>query len=86
MLGFDIEHVHESFYRPPVQNAGLLNKLAFMEKAGHRIWPMKAGTYQIVATKRVSTLTPIVPEWKFTKKLVASDVAEPTAGYKNRTL
>jgi len=59
LLGFDIEVVNESFYRPPVQSAGLLEKLEFMEKAGHRIWPMMAGTYQIVAIKRVSTLTPI---------------------------
>lgn len=86
LLGFDIGIVNESFYRPPVQSAGLLKKLEFMEKAGHRIWPMMAGTYQIVAIKRVSTLTPISPKWKFSKKLLASDAAEPTAGFKNHSL
>jgi SAM-dependent methyltransferase len=85
LLGFDIEIVNESFYRPPVQSARLLDKLAFMEKAGHRIWPMMAGTFQIVATKRVSTLTPIRPKWKFSKKLLGSDAVEPTAGFKNRS-
>ncbi len=86
LLGFDVEAVNESFYRPPVQNARLLARLEFMEQAGNRIWPMRAGTYQIVATKRVSTLTPIRPKWKFSKNLIGSDVAEPTAGYKNATL
>lgn len=81
LLGFDIQLVSEYFYRPPVKNAGLLNKLEFMESAGKVSRLLPAGGYLMVATKRVSTLTPIPQKWKFTETIIGSNTIEP-AGFK----
>ncbi len=82
LLGFDIQLVSEYFYRPPVKNAALLKKLEFMEVAGRASRLLPAGGYLMVATKRVSTLTPIPQKWKFTKAIIGSNTIEP-AGFKD---
>lgn len=81
LLGFDMELAREYFFRPPVRNVRLLNKLEFMEQAGQFSKILPAGGYIIVATKRVSTLTPIRRKWKFTNNLLSPDTIE-TAGIK----
>ncbi len=83
LLGFDIELVSEYFYRPPVSNSALLNKLEFMEQAGQFSRLLPAGGYLLLATRRVSTLTPIRPRWKFSKKILTPEPVE-TAGAKTR--
>ena len=75
LLGFDIKLVSEYFYRPPVRNSGLLNKLEFMEQAGQFSKLLPAGGYLMVATKRVSTLTPIRQGWKFSNNLLSPETA-----------
>ncbi len=82
LLGFDIQLVSEYFYRPPVKNASLLKNLEFMEVAGRASRLLPAGGYLMVATKRVSTLTPIPQKWKFTKAIIGSNTIEP-AGFKD---
>lgn len=64
LLGFDIVDIRGYFYRPPFSNKRVMNKLAFMERIGHRFWPLFSGAYCIVAKKRVATLTPIRPRWR----------------------
>lgn len=85
LLGFDIELVSEYFYRPPVSNSVLLNKLEFMEQAGQFSKLLPAGGYLLVATRRVSTLTPIRPRWKFRNKILTPEPVE-TAGVKTEAL
>ncbi len=75
LLGFDIKLVNEHFYRPPIGSAPLLKKLDFMEDAGQLLKFLPAGAYLMVATKRVSTLTPIKQPWKFSKKLLTPEPA-----------
>lgn len=77
LLGFDAEIVKEYFYRPPINQNKILNKLQFMEQT--QKWPniIPAGAYLMIATKRVSTLTPLKQSWKFAKTLIGSDVVEP---------
>jgi SAM-dependent methyltransferase len=81
LMGFDIDEVNEYFYRPPLNNAVLLKKLAFIERAGELSRILPAGSYLMIATKRVSTLTPIPQAWKFSKSVIGSETAEP-AGFK----
>lgn len=77
LLGFDIEQVSEYFYRPPVSRSVLLKHLKFMEYAGQFTKLLPAGGYLLIATKRVSTLTPIRQSWRFSKTILGSDTAEP---------
>lgn len=81
LLGFDIELVSEYFYRPPISSSVLLRKLEFMEQAGQFSKILPAGGYLIVATKRVSTLTPIRQRWKLTNRILTPNTIE-TAGMK----
>ncbi|MCU7939585.1 MAG: class I SAM-dependent methyltransferase [gamma proteobacterium symbiont of Bathyaustriella thionipta] len=77
LLGFDIDLVNEYFYRPPVDRSALLKQLKFMEHAGQFSKLLPAGGYMLVATKRVSTLTPLRQRWKFPKSIIGSDTIEP---------
>ena len=81
LLGFDIEVMNEYFYRPPFKNATLLKKLEFIERAGQFSRILPAGAYLMVATKRVSTLTPVRQKWKLSNTIIGSETAEP-AGFK----
>lgn len=81
LLGFDIDLVNEYFYRPPLRSSALLKKLEFIEKAGQLSKLLPAGAYLMVATKRVSTLTPIRQKWKLSNAIIGSETAEP-AGFK----
>ncbi|MCU7800052.1 MAG: class I SAM-dependent methyltransferase [gamma proteobacterium symbiont of Lucinoma myriamae] len=84
LLGFDIEHISEYFYRPPVSSSVLLTQFEFMEYAGQFSKLLPAGGYLLVATKRVSTLTPIRQGWKFSKTLIASKPIETARINANR--
>lgn len=77
LLGFDVVLVRRYFFRPPLQRAGIMKKLSFMEKPGSKFWPHLSGAYVLLAKKRVATLTPIRPRWRPQRKLVG-DLARPT--------
>lgn len=82
LLGFDIDLVSEYFYRPPLRSSVLLKKLKFIERAGQFSKILPAGGYLMVATKRVSTLTPIPQGWKLSKAFIGSEASQPSAGFK----
>lgn len=63
LLGFEIESVHMSFFRPPLSQQIIMEKLRFMDKLGEKFWPAFGASYLVVAKKQVSTLTPIKPRW-----------------------
>jgi len=76
LLGFDIVEIRGYFYRPPFSNKRIMEKLSFIERIGHRFWPLFSGAYCIVAKKRVATLTPIRPRWRPRRsRLVAPELA-----------
>ena len=79
LLGFDLVLVKPFFFRPPLQNEGIMRRLNFMERLGARFWPRLAGAYMLVAKKRVATLTPIKPRWRPRRSLVPGNIAEPSA-------
>lgn len=70
LLGFDVVVTRQYFFRPPLQQEGLMRKLMFMEKIGARLWPRLSGAYLVIAKKRVTTLTPIKPRWKPRRSLM----------------
>lgn len=78
LLGFDVEQAHTLLFRPPWKKAFLMRHALLMERLGERFWPWLAGVYIIVASKRVSTLTPIRPRWRLQRKLRHAPV-EPVA-------
>jgi len=79
LLGFNYSKSEPALFRPPVNKTPILRHLKFMEKAGARYWPGLAGSYSILATKRISTLTPIRPKWSLRKKVMGSRVPETSA-------
>ncbi|MDH5573037.1 MAG: class I SAM-dependent methyltransferase, partial [Gammaproteobacteria bacterium] len=84
LLGFDISTTHYYFFRPPLQNKGILQKLGFLEHVGQRIWPIFGAGYIIVARKRTVTLTPIKPRWKSRQTIVAAGLAEPMSPHQKK--
>jgi len=71
LLGFEVESTHYRFYRPPIQHSGMLARLNFLESWGARWWPFGGAAYILLATKKVSTLTPIKPRWRPKRSVVA---------------
>ena len=77
LLGFEIVRQRRYCYRPPWQHPRLLQRLAFLERLGRRLWPIFGGGYLLVARKRVTTLTPIRPRWRARRRLAVSGLAKP---------
>lgn len=76
LLGFDVANKKHFFYRPPVKNRQVMQRLTFMEKLGQRFWPIAGAGYVLVARKRVVTLTPLRQKWNTRKQVVAGGLAE----------
>jgi SAM-dependent methyltransferase len=84
LLGFDLEEVVYLHYRPPLHNQMVMQKLAFMETMGRKIWPMLGGVYVMQAVKRTATMTPMrMNRWRMKKRVLPAAV-EPTTRSSNR--
>jgi len=77
VLGFDIHSTHRLFFRPPMQHQTSMQKIAFFDKVG-RYLPVGNAAYVVIATKRISTLTPIIPRWRSEPKLANGGLVEPS--------
>ncbi len=80
LLDFEITGVERFYFRPPVRNLKLLNRLEFMEQLGRYCWPWFGGIYLLVAKKRVVPLTPIKLQWRTRRQLIATGVAGTSTG------
>lgn len=78
LLGFAVERTDVLMFRPPIAHPGLLERFAFLDRQGARLWPMLAGTYVVQAIKRVSTLTPISLPWR-RRRVIRASAIEPSA-------
>lgn len=78
LLDLEVVRHERCFYRPPIMNLRILEKLRFLEKAGERFWPVFGGIYVIVVRKRVIPLTPIKDIWQKSRGMIDSGLAEPT--------
>jgi len=78
LLGFDLSRSHLLFYRPPLRQHWLLQRLGFLERFGPK-WHLPLAAVQVfVAVKRVATLTPIRPTWKIASSFLGGRRIEPT--------
>ncbi|MCB1857919.1 MAG: class I SAM-dependent methyltransferase [Gammaproteobacteria bacterium] len=78
LLGFEVETTWSVMFRPPFQHRSLMDRLQFMERLGRRWWPALSGVYVIQAVKRVSTLTPLKPTWRFKRSVLTGRAIEPS--------
>jgi SAM-dependent methyltransferase len=76
LLGFDLCQKRHFFYRPPVKNKRIMQRLGFMESLGQRLLPIVGAGYVLVARKRVETLTPLPRRWQARKKVVGTGWVE----------
>ena len=64
LLGFELNGGRFGCYAPPFAQAKLLERSAFMEKAGDRWWPIAGGVYVVRAVKRVIGMRLVMPHWR----------------------
>lgn len=76
LLGFDQNSVGTFFFKPPLQNEGILDSLHFIETVGEKLWPSFGGVYMFVGKKRVSTLTQIKSSWKKPRRVLSPGLIE----------
>lgn len=79
LLDFEIVSTEHLFYRPPLQNRKLMDKLVFLERLGRYCCRYLGSVYIIVAKKRVIPLTPMRMQWSARRRMITSGVAEPSA-------
>lgn len=53
LLSLELVSASMTFYRPPVASKKVLDRLAFMEEAGDRWWPLLGGCYVVIARKKM---------------------------------
>lgn len=78
LLDFEIIRSEYFFYRPPLENTRISNKLEFMEQLGRYCWRYLGGIYLLVAKKRVIPMTPVKIQWQKRRHMLASGVAGNT--------
>jgi SAM-dependent methyltransferase len=79
LLGIEFEQQQYFAFRPPLRSQSALERLAFLESTGQRMWSASGAVYALQAVKRVSTLTPFRPSFQlFRRRYPANGVAAPT--------
>jgi SAM-dependent methyltransferase len=64
LLGFEIEVSSFGCYRPAVTSEKMLQRFAWMDRAGAKWWPIFGAAYFLVAVKRVRGMRLLGPAWK----------------------
>lgn len=64
LLSFEVESEHFGCYRPAVKTEKWLQRMAWMDRAGPRWWPIVGSVYFLVAVKRVRGMRMLGPAWK----------------------
>ena len=77
-MGYQITYGVSFFHRPPFQSQKLLNCLEFLETMGQLSITYPGGIYLLVARKKVSTLMPIKPIWRFKNFVLGRRLIQPT--------
>ncbi len=75
LLGFELQDTQTLFYTPPMGNSRLQKYFEPLDRVGRLLWPLFAGVYILSARKRSSTLTPIRPHRRYSRKLVGVSLA-----------
>ncbi len=64
LLGFEVEIGQLGCYRPAANSEKWLQRMAWMDRAGPRWWPIFGAAYFLVAVKRVRGMRLLGPAWK----------------------
>lgn len=64
LLEFELTYGRMLYYRPPLQQERLIERLYFLELMGDRWWPLGAAVYMVVAKKKVLGVTPLTVPWR----------------------
>lgn len=64
LLDFETVKIEQGFYRPPLQQTGIMKRLHWLERWGKRFKSPMGGFYLIVARKDVAAMTAIKPQWQ----------------------
>ncbi len=75
LLSFEVEGGRFGCYRPPFTSEKGLTRLAWMERAGDRFWPVFGAVYFLVAVKRVRGMRLV----GLVRQQPAKPIAAPTA-------
>ena len=66
-------------YLPPLDSERWLERLAWMDPAGRRWWPLAGGVYFLMAVKRVHHMQLIGPSWRERRQLAGRTVTAQKA-------
>jgi hypothetical protein len=72
LLGFEVEILRFGCYRPALSSEKWLQRFAWMDTAGARLWPILGAAYFVVAVKRVRGMTLLNAGWKAPRPLAAA--------------
>ncbi len=64
LLSFEVMAQSLGCYRPALHSPSWLQRMAWMDAAGKRWWPIFGASYCVVATKRVRGMKLMGPTWK----------------------
>lgn len=70
LLSFDARGGRFGIYAPPMSQAKWIERFRFLDRAGHRWWPVCGGVYMMHAIKRVHGMRLIQPKWRTRKASV----------------
>ncbi len=79
LVGLELVSVDGLFFRPPLRNARILQRLTPMEALGRRLWSPLSGAFVLGARKRVARAAPIRPRFSYRPRLVGVSLAGPQA-------
>jgi SAM-dependent methyltransferase len=64
LLGFEVASLELGCYRPDLTSERWFERLAWLERAGPRWWPILGSVYCVQAVKRVHGMRLLSPAWK----------------------
>jgi SAM-dependent methyltransferase len=75
LLSFEVEVARFGCYKPALTSETWLRRFNWMDRAGHRWWPILGAVYFLVAVKRVRGMTLLSPGWSSPRALATAPVS-----------
>jgi SAM-dependent methyltransferase len=75
LLSFEVESARFGAYRPALADEKWLSRMAWMDGAGSRWWPIFGAAYFLVAVKRVRGVRLLEPAWRRAGRSAAAGAA-----------
>lgn len=83
LLNFELDAVQYGCYRPAVRTERWLQRTAWMDGVGERLWPILGASYFMVGIKRVHGMRLLEPSWRSTRTRAAATVPLVRRGAKS---